>query len=369
MKSISLWKISAVKSSKLKLDELYRHRKTGHELHIACLYNVPSYRCGIIGYVVSLLCSYLPKTYMLSATFDKLRWTSDADIFSRSISYVNRLIPFLNYGTWNGKQHFLNYNSLKSIFKYGGENNKSLSGMFTLCEPFFDSGCAILSNTPSFASDFVPFDTVLNRGMLWSYYNNYQVLVITISTNGDFQYFWDEMMKVMSLQKQLATRFLCKNSYIIGDFKSIIYEEKFYELYEGFQINCIEELSATTYVIHDYLYTPHIENNLVKINPIVASPHSLDNEQQQEIIVMSPIREVEIELTESVPPNSPRELQQSKEEKTENTPEEETTVQSSTFPYLIFNYFSSNKTPPSLSPPSKSPPSQSPKSDDGWSKV
>lgn len=368
MKSISVWKISAAKSSKKKLDELYLHKKTSHELHIACLYNLPSYRTGIIGYVVTLLCNYLPKTYVLSASFERFRWWSDADIFSRSICYLNRLIPILNYGTWNAKQHFLNYNSKNSIFKYGGENNKSLSGMFTFCEPFFDSGCAILSNTPAFASDFVPFDSVINRGMLWSYYNDYQILVITISTNGNAQNVWDEMLKIRELQKQLSTRFVCKNSYIIGDFKSLIYEQKFYELFDGFKINCIAELSATTYLIHDYVYTPQIEHNVVKINPIATSPpylNEMNDQQQEEIIVMSPIKET-VEITdivcESVPPNTPK--------SDEKTPEDNPESQSSTtFPYVIFNYFSSNKTPPSMSPPSMSPPSQSPKSDDGWSKV
>jgi hypothetical protein len=241
--------------------------------------------------------------------------------------------------------------------------------MFSLCEPFFDSGCAIVSNTPSFASDFVPFDIVLNRGMLWSYYNDYEVLVITISTNGDAKNLWYEMHKIMTLQQELSTRFLCKNSYIIGDFKSLIYEQKFLDLYSGFQINCIEELSATSYLIHDNLYTPQMENNLVKINhPIVTSP--VTEMEQPNIIVMSPITEA-VELTEvnrnTPPPNSP--VAKKSDEK---TPEDETgepAVHAAVFPYLIFNYFSSNKTPPSTSPPSKSPPSQSPKSDDGWSKV
>lgn len=384
MKSISLWKISVANSSKLNLDELYLHKKTSNELHIACLYNLPSYRTGVIGYVVTLLCSYFPKTYVLSSTIRRLRWWADVDIFSRSISYINRLLPVLNYGSWNAKQHFLNYNSRNSIFHYGGENNKSLSGMFSICEPFFDSGCAIVSNTRSFASDFVPFDAVMNRGMLWSYYDDYEVLVITISSDGNAKSFWDEMLKIMNLQKQLSTRYLCKNSYIIGDFKSIIYEQQFYELYSEFQIECIEELSVTTYLIHDHIYSPQMEKNLVKFNPIVESPHSGEVDHQEERIVMSPITEtielVDVEdgevISQTIIHNSPDDQKK--------TSGDESPTQNAMFPYLIFNYFSSNKTPPSTSPtstshpttltpsqspPTSSPPSQSPKSDDGWSKV
>lgn len=366
MKSISLWKISAAKSSKLKLDELYLHKKkTSHELHIACLYNIPSYRAGIFGYIVSFFCSYLPKTYMLSSTFYRLRWWSDSDIFSRSVCYVNRFIPLLNFGTWNAKQHFLDYNLQNSIFKYGGENNRSMSSMFSFCEPFFDSGCAILSNTPSFASDFVPFDKIINRGMLWSYYDEYQILVITVSTDGESQKVWDEILKIMNLQKQLATRFLCNNSYIIGDFKSIIYEQKFNDLFDGFQMTCLEDASPTSYLIHDYQYTPHMQNNIVKVNPIAASPpHGIEMTEQQEIIVMSPIKEVMEGENDVIPPTTIK-----TDEKTPEEISEPSAQQGAAFPYLIFNYFSSNKTPPSMSPPSKSPPSQSPKSDDGWSKV
>lgn len=71
MKTLSLWNVPPrrIQSTKLKLDDIYLHKKTNNELHIACLYNLPSYRSGIIGWFVSFLCDFLPKTYIFSSLF------------------------------------------------------------------------------------------------------------------------------------------------------------------------------------------------------------------------------------------------------------------------------------------------------------
>ena len=370
MKTLSLWNVPPrrIQSTKLKLDDLYLHKKTNNELHIACLYNLPSYRSGIIGWFVSFLCDFLPKTYIFSSLFKKCHlkfsWIDDAQLISKSISYINRMIPFLNFGTWNTKRHFLNHNKHKSIFKYGGENNKSMCGLFSFFfHPFYDSGCAILSNVPSYASDFVSFNENedLNRGILWRYYNDFQVLVMTVSTdnkNPD-----DETTKMLELQKSLSEKFICKNTYIIGEFKREIVS------FGDFKIKMIESSSATSYLIHDYVFNPVLENNLIKMNTTSLSPPHVSprNKEeivlQEEIVIMSPITENEDKKEEEI--KEEQEVQQQQEEEPK-----------SIFSSIIFNYFSKTPpppspsvTPPSKSPPSQSPPSQSPKSDDGWSKV
>ena len=357
MKTISLWKISSTqKAMKIKLDELYLKKNTDNELHVACLYNLPSYRTGIGGWLVTFFCHYfVPKTYVLSSLIKQCRWISDADIFSRTISYINRLLPFLNFGTWNAKKHFLFYNRNNSIFKHGGDNNKSLSGMFNFCDPFFDSGCAIISNVSCHDTDFVAFDrTKPNRGILWSYFINDQILVMTISTDGNADETMDEMQKIFETQKTLADKFVCKNTYIIGDFK----REIIFDMSDGFKIMSIEG-EETSFLIYDYIYTPFFENNLLKINSVILSSPVSHNKEKEVNPVMSPIQEIEPVVVVSTSPTPC------------NTPSGETIDEQPTnnndslaFPYIIFNYFSSGKTSPPLS---ASPASLS--SDDGWSKV
>lgn len=374
MKTISLWKISSLKKSKMKLDDLYLHKNTKEELHIACIYNLPSYRSGIIGWLISFFCDYLPKTYVISNIFKSLRFKSDADIVSQSVSYVNRLVPILNFGTWNRKQHFLNYNRTNSIFKYGGENNKSLSGMFSFCEPFFDSGCAIFSNVPSYKTDFIKYNTFSNEGILWSYFNDHEILIITFKSSKSMS-IYDELDSIINIQKKLASEFVCKNTYIIGDFKKeIIFDSKLNQIVDGFYVNKLDTIT-NSYMIHDYIYEPSIDGNVVKINTPIKSPPP--NDIIVEKIEMSPIKEDKEE--KDVEKKEESSVKQGEEKKGEETP--------SIFPYIIFNYFS-NKSPtttqkntptttqkntpiitPSHSPPSHSPPLQSPKSDDGWSKV
>lgn len=369
MKTISLWKISSAhKSMKLKLDELYLNKNTNNELHVACLYNLPSYRTGLGGWIVTFLCYYfLPKTYILSSIFKQLHWTSDSDVFSKTISYINRLIPFLNFGTWNAKKHFLYSNKDNSIFQFGGENNKSLSGMFDICSPFYDSGCAIISNIPCRDTDFEAFDiTKPNRGILWSYFAADQVLVMTISTDGDSDKTMEEIQKIFETQKTISTKYTCKQTYIIGDFKrEIIFDRHLQNhLTDGFSVMSIGE---TSYLIYDYTYTPLMENNLLKINSVLlSSPVHPSTPKEQTNPIMSPIPEIEVLSTSPPPCNTPTEKEKPHEEEVVASNNE-----SLQFPYIIFNYFSSSgKTSPKPSPTSSPPPASSPaSSDDGWSKV
>ena len=372
MKTLSLWNISqTMKLTKIKLDDLYLHKNTSHELHVACLHNLPSYRAGIVGYIVSFLFDYLPKTYILSSIFRKLRWMDDAQIFSKSVSYINRLFPILNYGTWNRKKQFLNYNRHNSIFKFGGENNRSMSGMFSyFTEPFYDAGCAIVSNSPAFASDFIKFDAKLNRGMLWSYFDDHQVLVITISTDGNHEDTYFEIQKVMDLQKNLSSTYICRNIYIIGNFKrEIIFDSNFHDIITyKFKIKTI---SPNCYLIHNFFYNPILENNIVKFNMIVSSPvhftEGVIETQENQIVTMIPIEEDQKQVvftksrsTSPSPIPSPSQISSPMPSSSPSPP-------THMFPSLIFNYFTSYKTP--TTSPLQSPPSQSPKSDDGWSKV
>lgn len=390
MKTLSIWNVppQRIKSTKIRLDQLYIHKKTEKELHVACLYNLPSYRCGIIGWCVSYLCHFLPKTYLFASLFKKyrpeFRWIDDAHILSKSISYANSMIPILNIGTWNTKKHFLNFNRENSIFKYGGENNKSMGNLLSsLYYPFYDSGVAIVSNVPASASEFVCFDDdeQLNRGILWSYFDTFQTLIMTISTEGRFistKKSDTEMTKLMTLQKTLSQKFTCKNTYIIGDFKREIMNFE----HETFQIKSVDSPhSPNAYLIHDSRY-PVVNDNFVKIistmilspinlkqivqiqpspppsSPTFSSPtFSLPTPHCEESITMSPITEEEVEE------KKPTIIKEQENDVIIKKEETNKGILSS----MIFNYFS--KTPPSNSPPSQSPPSQSPKSDDGWSKV
>ena len=387
MKTLSIWNAppQIIKSTKIRLDQLYIHKKTDKELHVACLYNLPSYRSGIIGWCVSYLCNFLPKTYLFASLFKKCRpefcWIDDAHIISRSISYVNSMIPILNFGTWNRKKHFLNFNRENSIFKYGGENNKSMGNLLSsLYYPFYDSGVAILSNVPSSASEFVCLDDDddrLNRGILWSYFDAFQVLIMTISTEGRFISTKSdtEIIKLMDLQKTLSEKFVCKNTYIIGDFKREIINFE----HETFKIKLVDSsYSPNAYLIHDSRY-PVVTDNVVKImSTMILSPVNLKQNVQiqpspppssptqitndcEESITMSPITEEEVEEKKTTIIQEQENVFIKKEETNKG-------ILSS----MIFNYFSKSppsQSPPSQSPPSKSPPTQSPKSDDGWSKV
>ena len=370
LNSISIWKVpqSTFKLTKIKIDEIYIHKKVDNELHIACIYNIPSYRCGIFGYLLNLILGVFPPTFILSHYIERLRWATDSQLICRSVSYINRYIPLLNFGTWNQKRHFVNYNRDNSIFQYGYENDNSMSSMFDLFSPYFyDSGCAILSNTPPTQKEFLPFDpAVKNRGVLWCYYDKFKVLVMTISTEKTT---YEEIEFLMSLQNILSNRFHCKTTYIMGDFKhEIIFDERIMSMIpmQQFKIQNVENLSPTTYLIHNYVFDVNQVGKIFKPRNIVVTSPPYFNiirktveltekvmEEEEEVVV------VEKEHTQKpISPSTVTEINSSEEEGDESKSQ-------SVFPYIIFNYFSTQKT----TPPSASPPNQSPKSEDGWSKV
>lgn len=352
LNSISLWKVpqSTFKLTKIKIDEIYIHKKVDNELHIACIYNIPSYRCGILGYLFNLILGIFPPTFILSNYFKRLRWITDTQVICRSVSYINRYIPLLNFGTWNQKRHFVNYNRDNSIFKYGVENDSSMSSMLNFFSPYFyDSGCAILSNTPSTQKEFVPFDPIVkNRGVLWCYYDKFKVLVMTISTEKTT---YEQFEFLMSLQQTLSNRLHCKTTYIMGEFKhNLIFDERIMSFLHVQQFK-IQNVENTKYLIHNYVFDVTPVGYIFKPRNIVTTPtHTTETSRKI------------IELVEKVMEEEEKEAKTSPATITEESTTEK--QQSSVFPYIIFNYFSTQKTTPSASPPS-----QSPKSDDGWSKV
>lgn len=376
MNSISIWRYSTLKSTKHRVDEQYSHRKTNNELHIACLYNIYSYRCGFFGWLMSLLSEHLPKTYVLSSLFRRLKWTCDSELLALTVSYINRLFPILNYGVWNRRERFLKYNNEGSIFKYGSDLDSSMSGMYQIFNPFFDSGVALFSNVECKKKGFVPFIDKINRGILWNYFDGFEVLVMTVSTDGNVREQAVEMEQVFELYTKISSSNSCKNTYIIANFKCdlMVYLKDF----------SITQIDNFTYLLTDYLYFPKVEENCVKFNTPVMSPiysprpvmirevdeDETKTEAKTEDHITTTIKEESNEeiVKEKEEPNEeqPHEVVDEKEKEKEPKQEVEST---SIFTSIIYNYFTS-KTPPKTPPPSSSPSStNSNSSDKEWSKV
>jgi hypothetical protein len=250
--------------------------------------------------------------------------------------------------------------------------------MFNICSTdFHDSGCAILSNAPPTIKTFVPFVGSSNRGILWSYFQNAHVLVMTVSTDKTT---YEQFEQLMSIQSALSSKYPQATTYIIGDFKSeIIVSDKMMKLLDfKFKVQSVEGLTKTTYLIHNYVFNVTQTDKILKPYNVVVSlsPPSVPitsllsketrkTEAKEQIMEENEEEELKSSSTDS-PSAPPLELSPSSSVVVSSPTKEEL----STFPYIIFNYFSSNKTPPRIpSPPSQSPPAQSPKSDDGWSKV
>lgn len=372
LNSLSIWRVpaSSFKLTKIRIDEAYIHKKTDKELHIACLYNIPSYRCGIFGYLFNSLLYRFPNTYVISHYFESMRWTTDVQIICRSISYINRFIPILNFGTWNTKKNFMSYNKENSIFHYGADNDESMSSMLnSFYTPFYDSGCAILSNTPPTSKHFIPFTHHSNRGILYAFYESFNVLVLTISTN---QITIEQIQKLISIHSSLTTQYPSATIYIIADFKIEIAnnEDIMKLLLPLYKIQAIDDgLSKTTYLLHNYISDMKQIEKILKPNTVMPSPsspltkHNRTNdciettmEEEKRLYIIREEGAVPTSTTTPPPPPSP--VNQTSSD----------IPSSSSFPYIIFNYFSSNKTPPSSSPITQTP-AQSPKSDGSWSKV
>ena len=198
--------------------------------------------------------------------------------------------------------------------------------------------------------------------------------------------------KTMEIQKDITSKFICKTTYIIADFKrEIIFDTNIMNtLSYKFKIRSIEGEKPTSYIIHNYIYDNlYQQDNIFKVkNVVVTSPikfiEMIHLTKQPDIVSVAAAvaiaeaipttttTEEEMEDIEAARPPSPVDDDKTKEQiKPEEEEAEEKTT--STFPYIIFNYFSTKTTPPmttpTTTPPSKSPPLQSPKSDDGWSKV
>jgi hypothetical protein len=232
-----------------------------------------------------------------------------------------------------------------------------------------------LSNTPATIKTFVPFVGSSNRGILWSYFQNAHVLVMTVSTDKTT---YEQFEQLMSIQNTLSSKYPQATTYIIGDFKNeIIFSDKMMKLLDfKFKVQSVEGLTKTTYLIHNYVFNVTQTDKILKPYNVVVSLSppsvpitSLLSKETRKTEVKEQImedEEEELKSSSNSPSAPPLESSPSSSVVVSSPTKEE----SSTFPYIIFNYFSSNKTPPRVpSPPSQSPPAQSPKSDDGWSKV
>ena len=161
----------------------------------------------------------------------------------------------------------------------------------------------------------------------------------------------------------------------MGDFKhEIIFDERIMSMIpmQQFKIQNVENLSTTTYLIHNYVFDVNQVGKIFKPrNIVVTSPpyfniirktveltEKVMEEEEEE--VDDEVVVVEKEHTQKpISPSTVTEINSSEEEEGDESKSQ------SVFPYIIFNYFSTQKT----TTPSASPPNQSPKSEDGWSKV
>lgn len=355
MNSISIWRYTSPKITKNKLDDMYIHRKTHKQLHVACLYNLHSYRCGLLGWMVSFLCELLPSTYMVSSIISRLKWTSDRDLIATSISYINRLFPIFNYGVWNRRERFLKYNALSSIFKHGGELDTSLSGMFDICSPFFDNGIAIFSNVECSKRDFVPFIDKKNRGILWNYFDEFEVLIMTISTDGNIKDQAVELEQLQAVYEKVSSDVYCKHTYIIGNFKNEVVS------FKNFSITSINHF---TYLLSTDDYIPNVDGNCIKFNTPLLSP--VYSPRPVTVTVAPPPAIIEEEQKEEVEEKKPQEQQQDPQK-----PEPEI-QQPNILSSIINNYFGYRTPSPTITPPITVTPASSPSStssDNDWAKV
>jgi hypothetical protein len=233
--------------------------------------------------------------------------------------------------------------------------------------PFFDSGSAILSNIPPTTKHFIPFTHHSNKGILYAFYENFNVLILTIATD---KATIEQIQAILStLHTFFSQQYPSATVYIIGDFKTEIVENQdmMNLICPLFKIQAVDDgLSKTTYLLHNFTFDYKQVDKILKPNTILCSPPAPLTKQNRigETIETTMEEEKRLHIikeehlptptTTPPPPSSPV----------------STSPEPNKFPYIIFNYFSSatNKTPPSSSPVSQTP-SESPKSDGSWSKV
>ena len=144
-----------------------------------------------------------------------------------------------------------------------------------LFQPFFDSGLGILSNKKCSESGFEslrnPTNKFINEGFLWSYFENKDILIITlnITKNEDNT---SDLKELLTLIGKLELKFsnTCE-IYISGDFKMNLDECK-YLFEDEFKILNNDE---TQYLLYK-------NNNILK-NPIYSKT-KLDEHEDDSII-------------------------------------------------------------------------------------
>lgn len=274
--------------------------------------NTYSYRVGVLGWLfhklskkVCIKSSYLVKKINEYRSFRKCKFNcTDLEVLTYGISYINRLIPLLNLVTINERYNYVG----DYKFQYGYEN-KSLPGLFS-CNPYFDSGCGILSNIKPVLSDFVQlrwknkeyFDDLVNKGILYNFYKEEEkelgCLIVTYNfaenkTIEELMYDIDDVMTWLSkLQIDKEEKY---NVLIVGDLKMKVDENSnVLKLIIGENFE-IKHLSNTSYLIHNIkneeieveeidnvsLHVKFTNNNEIKVNPeeIVVDMNNLEKEE------------------------------------------------------------------------------------------
>jgi hypothetical protein len=229
--------------------------------------NTYCYRVGVFGWLFKMLSNQMcTKSTFLVNKINEYRNTkskfecSDLQLLTFGVSYVNSYIPILNLFTVNER-----YKCTTNFkFKYGYYNN-SLPSIFSCCyNPYFDSGCSILSNFKPLYTNFIPLrwknkeylDDLVNKGILYNFYKNgdESCLIVTFNfaenkTIDELLFDIDDVMTWLSkLQFENEEKFPI---FIIGDFKMFINEDNnVMKLIIGQNFN-LKHLGNTSYVIHN----------------------------------------------------------------------------------------------------------------------
>lgn len=260
--------------------------------------NTYCYRVGIFGYLIKILSNQIcTKSRFLVNKVNKWRnlkskfECSDLQLLTFGVSYINSMIPLLNICTVNER-----YKCTKNYkFKYGYHNN-SLPSMFSsFYSPYFDSGCAILSNYKPLYTDFIPFqwknegylDKLVNKGILYNFFKSesesYLIITFNFSDNKSKNELLIDIDDVMTWLSKLEIESEDKYYiFIIGDFKMYIDEnDNDMRVIIG-ELN-IKHLGNTSYLIHnihnDNINCFELDNGTIEI--VLPQKESIRSESCQ----------------------------------------------------------------------------------------
>lgn len=230
--------------------------------------NTYCYRVGIFGWFFQMISKQIcTKSTFLVSKVNQYRNSkckfecSDLQLFTFGVSYINSFIPLLNLFTVNERYNCIS----KYKFKYGYYNN-SLPSSFSCCyNPYFDSGCAILSNFKPLYTNFIPLrwknkdylDDLVNKGILYNFYKSstesYLIVTFNFAENKTIDELLFDIDDVMTCLSKLQFQQNEKNfhTFIIGDFKMLINEDNnVIKLIIGQNFQ-LKHLGNTSYLIHN----------------------------------------------------------------------------------------------------------------------